>query len=238
MAGGGQGQGGPVYNTGTADVKPRSLMQAISEIEQFFAAEIDSNIPQEALTTVVQFSFAEVGFKSALISVCFAFFESLVNFLALKGVIPIFGSENPTLFDTIFSYVMNLSLPLAFSFLIGIMLFNIYHGNITKRVIKSFISGYIMTTLFFTMVFFFIMHITYYKWLTLEHITGIASVFAAAKFGSVTIFNFLMRVREILIPSCLFATFVCICSCGVIVIFLGLGAIRAKRFETFLKEWK
>jgi len=234
----GQGQGGPVYSAGVSDVKPRSLMQAISEIEQFFAAEIDSNIPHEALTTVVQFSFAEVGFKSALMSTGFAFFESLINFLALKGVIPIFGSENPALFDTIFSYVMNLSLPLAFSFLIGIMLFNVYHGNITKRVIKSFITGYVITTLFFTMFFFFILHITYYKWLTLENITSIANALTTVKIDSVKVFNFLTRVRGALIPSCLFATFVCICSCGVIAIFWGLGAVRAKRFETFLKEWK
>ncbi|HOC45969.1 MAG TPA: hypothetical protein PKM26_05135 [Syntrophorhabdaceae bacterium] len=232
-------KGGGMFSAGLADMKPTSLMHALSEIENFSVAEMDADLPTGFVTTKISMEFTERGFITALVGTTFTYSESIISFLAAKGLIPIFTSTNPGIFESLFSYAMNLALPLSFALMIGLILFRTFRGAATKKLINSFLSGYVSTIIVLAIAYFLLENIVYYKVLTHANI---------AKWTDEgrQIFNnqwsqpyyLLMNIRSVLIPSGMFSLLASIGSAGIIIVLWVIGTIRSNRFSAFLKQWE
>jgi hypothetical protein len=231
----GKGAGYP----GLADMNPTSLIHALSQIEHLSMVEMDNDLPPEYINSLNTLHFTEMGFKAALTSTLFCFSESIVTFMAVKGHIPIFGSTHPSLLEELYSYTMNLALPLSFSLLIGMILFKTFRGAATKKVINSLLTGYVASVAIWSVVFFLLINIIHYKLLTPESIYNMVSTLnETLRKEWVWPYDWLMKMRSVLIPSALFALFSSIASVSVIASLWYIGLRRSEKFKDFLQEWE
>ncbi len=172
-------------------------------------------------------------------STTFTFFESIVSFLAAKGIIPIFGSTDPGLHESLFSYLMNLALPLSFALLIGMIMYRTYRGSATKRLVNSFLAGYVFTLIIFSATWFMVLNLVYYKFLTVPHIESWAASMAHSLNRDFTwAYNFLMNVRGVLIPSAIFSLMASMGGAAIITFMWIGGTVRSNRFKAFVQEWE
>ena len=234
-----QSGGGAGGYPGLANMNPTSLIHALSQIEHLSMVEMDSDLPGEYINSLNTLHFTEMGFKAALTSTFFCFSESIVTFMALKGLIPVFGSNNLSLIEELYIYAMNLALPMSFSLLIGMILFKTFRGSATKKVINSLLTGYVASVVIWSVVFFLLFNIIYFKLLTPESISKITSSLNKAlttdwSWG----YNWLMNIRSVLVPSALFALFSSLVSVSVVAFLWYVGLRRSEKFRRFLKEWE
>ncbi len=162
---------GGVVITSSGDMKPKGLIDAISEIEQFYTTEQSgSEIPERFFTTKNRIEFFEVGFKGAFIS-------GLITALLLPWAIgvfekkvPVFGVVGGSFFDQIFALL------LAFSFTIGYAVFiasvgRYYEGPFTKSMVRCLLSGVVIGALFKMVIAFLFFHFLYFVILTEERLS-------------------------------------------------------------------
>lgn len=231
----GKGAGYP----GLADMRPTSLIHALSQIEHLSMVELDSDLPPEYINSLNTLHFTEMGFKAAMTSTFFCFSESVITFLAVRGYIPIFGSTAPNLIEELYSYTMNLALPISFSLLIGMILFKTFRGAATKKVINSLLTGFVASVIIWSIVLFLAINIVYYKLLTPEKIYNMAyTLNEILKQEWLWPHEWLMRIRSVLLPSALFAAFSSMASVSVIATLWYIGLKKSERFKKFLKEWE
>jgi len=141
--------------------KPKGLLDAISEIQQYYTVEKGgSNIPEDFLTLKGKLSFFMVGFKHGSLSGAVSILLTPVALGVVSKYVPIFGSREPTLFDKFLALTIGLSFNLAYSALISILRkYNV--GSITKTAIRSLLGGIIVAMgvkVVFSWVFFHLMY--------------------------------------------------------------------------------
>ncbi len=166
------GRNGGVVITSSGDMKPKGLIDAISEIEQFYTTEQSgSEIPERFFTTKNKIEFFEVGFKGAFIS-------GLITALLLPWAIgvfekkvPVFGVLGGSWFDQIFAMM------LAFSFTIGYAVFiasigRYYEGAFTKSMVRCLLSGVVIGAVFKMVIAFLFFHFLYFVILTEDRLSS------------------------------------------------------------------
>jgi hypothetical protein len=75
---------------GGRSTRPKDLIQAISEIEQFSVAEMNSEIPEGSLPIKTALSFGDVGVRSGLFSGLMTAVTTPLMMAAGQKLIPIF----------------------------------------------------------------------------------------------------------------------------------------------------
>jgi len=161
-ASGGTSKGDVFLGTTPYPGSPKGLLDAISEIQQYYIVERSGSIiSDDFLTFKGKLGFFEVGFKGALVS---GFISVLLTPFAIGVVqkyIPIFGSYQPTLFDKTFAII------LATSFSVGYALFfsvlgKYYIGGISKTAVKNLMGGLITGAILKMILAFIMFHFIYF----------------------------------------------------------------------------
>jgi len=229
-----------VPGSSPVDVKARSLWHAVTEIEQFSFAELDSNIPSEALTSLNLLSFGVAGMKSSALSVTLSFLTAPFSFCVLDRYLPVFGTTNPSLLDQIFSIMLSITPQIGFALLLSTMLFKVYRGEITKRSINHLVGGYLFGKLLVTLFFLYLFHWFYYRvgdneiyWIAdkLEFLLG----FLGVEFEAV--YRFLLDFRENFISSAWFVGIVSIITFFIVMISYFWGAKRSRNLHKISQMW-
>lgn len=121
--------------------KPKGLLDAISEIQQYYVVERSgSPIPKDFFTISGQLAFFEIGVKGGLISGLITALLSPFAIGVVEQYIPIFGDKNPTSFDMVFAFILSLSYTLGYAVFYG-SLGRYYIGEVSKAAIKNLLKG-------------------------------------------------------------------------------------------------
>lgn len=105
---GGQGQGTIVF--GGQYERPKSFIEAFSELEQLSAVLGENEVPEQFFTLKQKFDFLGVGILDSIKSTVIAGILTPISVGVIKELIPIFGDVEPTAFDKVFSFLLTVSI--------------------------------------------------------------------------------------------------------------------------------
>ena len=99
MAGksGAKSQGASVVPGAPEDASAKSLLHALSEIEQLSLAELRGSLPEEVLPIQPRFTYIDVACKSAAMMTLITFVTAPFSIAVVQKIMPAFGSTNPSL---------------------------------------------------------------------------------------------------------------------------------------------
>lgn len=224
--------------------RPKSLIHAISEIEQFSVAEMHSEIPEGSLPLATALSFYEVGFKHGFISGLITAVMTPFMMLANENLIPVFGEFDKSLFDRLFSIALTITYPIAFALFLYMTLTKSYAGNITRRAINNLVGGVSTGAIAKTILMFFLYHFISIRFLEPDKISALLNKIRTTwlidrlniNYGKV--FDLLMGVREILIPSAYYLLIVNFIFVSIVVYAVIVGRNKTSRIKLFKQEWE
>lgn len=146
--------------------KPKGLVDALSEIQQYYVVERSgSPIPDDFFTLGGKLGFFEVGFRAAFLSGIVSALLMPFAFGVIEKYIPIFGSYDPSLFDRIFALVLSVSFSIAHAVFIAFA-GKYYIGSISKSAIKNLLAGFISGALLKMIIIFILFHTIYFYFLS------------------------------------------------------------------------
>ena len=231
-------------NTSGKTTKPKSLIQAISEIEQFSVAEMNSEIPEGSLPRATALSFMEVGVKSGLLSGLMTAVSTPLMMAAGQKLIPIFGEYEPSLFNQIFSLALTIAFPICFGIFLFMTLTQSYAGNITKRAIDYLAGGVATGAAAKTLLFVILYHYVCFQTLDEDRVIGALNLIQALPLIGLLhldfkmIFDWIMEFKLVLIPSSYFMIFVNGVFVVIVLMALVIGRYKTRVRKEFLKEWE
>ena len=124
--------------------RPRSFIDVVSIVQNYFLAEKDGNdLPENLLTLKGKIVISEVGFKGAFISGLISILLTPFFVGVIERYIPIFGSYEFTLFDQAFAVALTLSFAMGYSLILA-SIGKYYIGRLSKRAINWLMSGFTM----------------------------------------------------------------------------------------------
>ncbi|MEM2991358.1 MAG: hypothetical protein QXQ02_09285 [Halobacteria archaeon] len=220
--------------------KPKGLLDAISEIQQYYVVERSgSTIPDDFLTMKGKIGFFEVGFKGAFISGLVSALLTPIAIGVMEKYLPIFGSTNPSLYDKAFALL------LAVSFSIGYAVFistvgKYYIGGISKAAINNMMAGFIIGALFKLFVAFILFHFIYFVILDPDKLARILLGFKfVLKYNTLnSIYQWLINFRPVFLTSAYLVV-----ATTLLLIIIPVGSIivqsrRTKRIMEMEKTWE
>lgn len=231
-----------ITDESSGPIKAKSLIHAMSEIEQFSVAEMSSEIPGGSLPTATSLSFFEVGVKAGILIGFFTTATSPLMMAASERLVPIFGSFDYSLFDKLFSFTLSISFTICYAFFIFSILSHSYVGNITKKAINSLVSGIIISIMTKSFLILLLFHYISLTLINPESVSNIlidiqnSGFFPYWDFGS--IFSWIMRFKQVLIPSAYFIFVINTIFAFIVFMAVIIGKIRTRRMKEFKERWK
>jgi hypothetical protein len=135
-------KGSVIFSTSSPVSKPAGLIDAISEIQQYYIIEkTGQDIPPEFLTIRGVMTFFTVGFKNGFIEGIILGIFLPIAWGVWEDKIPVFGSLEHDLFTKLFIFMLSFGISLSLMLLFGIILSRYYIGNLTRRAIDSLVWG-------------------------------------------------------------------------------------------------
>jgi hypothetical protein len=230
-----------IVNDDNRNVKPKSLINAISEIEQFSVAEMHSEIPEGSLPIATSLSFFEVGLKSGLLSGIITTVMTPLMMAASERLIPVFGEQELTLFNRLFSIALAVAFPVCYALFIFVILTKSYAGNITKKAINNLVGGISFGTVLKTIVVCLLFHFMYFRFLDPDIVTDvlvkIRNIYDVPQLNYEAIYYWIMGFKKVFIPSAYFIAAVNALFIGIVVSALFIGRYKTRIRNQFLKEW-
>jgi len=167
--------GGDVVMQGSGDkLHPKGLLDAVSEIEYYYAQERRGSVLSEGFfTTKDRVEFFAVGLKTSFVSGLISALFSPVAIGVLEKHIPVFGSTEPTSWDKFFIFMLALGYSIGYAAFITPTTY-CYIGAYTKAMIRSLIGGVVSGAIAKMVVAFILYHFLYMVVLTDSHITWCA----------------------------------------------------------------
>jgi len=168
--GAGRDSGGPVISQHHEAEKPKGLLDAISELEFFYAQEKNGmDLPGGLFTTKDSVMWMELGFRSTFFSgLCMALLTPL-SVGVLEKMIPVFGSTTPSAFDTFYVMLLTLFYLIGYGVFLGIGVRS-FHGEYTHAMVKNLLMGIAAAAALKVFIVFLLFHFIYIKVLTQGHI--------------------------------------------------------------------
>lgn len=229
---------GTVLSPYAQDMKPRGLLHALSEIEQLSVSEKKgSAIPEEAITTANLISFFTVGVKIAIINILITMVLSPVMFAARGGLIPVFGTYNPSGFDVVYIFLLTISFSTGVALFMFAILRKVYMEHTTKRVVGSFISGFVSGTIFGVFISILLVHIVYYSYLTPEGLSHLYWKIPEFIRPGYRTYWWFMRFGEALIPGVYFQGFVNFFSVLIVLSAYFMARMKTARIKRLNEIW-
>lgn len=228
----------------TKTTRSKSLIHAISEIEQFSVAEMNSELPEGSLPIAASLSFFEVGMKSGLLSGFITAIMTPLMMAASENLIPVFGEFEHTFFNRLFSIALTITFPVSYALFIFTSLTKSYAGNITKKAINNLVGGVstgtIVKTCIVILLFHFLCFNTFDADAIVDKLSWIDSIGFISKLNLdyESVFDWIMKFRVLLIPSSYFIAFINTVFVIIVVFAVIIGRYRTKAKKEFLKEWE
>jgi hypothetical protein len=128
--------------------KPKSFIDALSQIQQFYVIEHQAGpLPADFFTLKEKIEFTGVGFKSVIASALVSIFFTPVFIGVIEKHIPIFGSYDPSLADKVFAFILTAVFTLGYSLFLATKTPRYYIPNICRSAINLLLSGMVVAAL-------------------------------------------------------------------------------------------
>ncbi|MGK7345046.1 MAG: hypothetical protein ACNS63_04485 [Candidatus Nitrospinota bacterium M3_3B_026] len=135
------GGGGSVIFAGAPPMRPKGLVEAVSEIEQVAAVERrGGRIDGDYFTLANAITFFEVGFKAAFVSGLVSALFSPLAIAVVERMIPAFGDSEPSAFDQAFAFALAVGFPVGYAFFMA-SLGREYAGPFSRKMIRNLLGG-------------------------------------------------------------------------------------------------
>ncbi|MDZ7344779.1 MAG: hypothetical protein ONA90_09750 [candidate division KSB1 bacterium] len=143
--------GGPIFlETSTPRDRPPSLIEVISQIQQYATAELyGAKIPTESLLLKNQTLLIYTGFKGGAGGMLLGVLLLPISLAVMDTLIPVFGGDLGSMthitryYDKIWNYVMTFFWPLGYWSLFVTQLAPVYYGQTPMLAINWLCSGWI-----------------------------------------------------------------------------------------------
>jgi hypothetical protein len=220
-------------------IRPKSFLDVVSIIENYFLAEKDGNkLPDNLLTFKGKIMVSEVGFKGAAVSAFISIFLAPFFIAVVEKYIPIFGSSEFTLFDQFFALALAVSFSLGYS-LIMASVGKYYIGNLPRKTTNWLMLG-LTTAGILKIVVAFVLYNSIYV-LVLDETRISKFLLSFERFVSYEslnkIYKILMNIKPLLLTS---ANFIILSSLLMITIpwlFIWIASRKTKRAIAREERW-
>jgi len=219
--------------------KPKGLVDALSEIQQYFVVERSgSPIPDDFFTIGGKLAFFEVGFRAAFLSGIVSALLMPFAFGVIERYIPIFGSYNPSLFDRIFAIVLSISFSIAHSVFISLT-GKYYIGSISKSAIKNLLGGFISGALLKLVIAFILFHTIYFYLLSPKFLTrNLLKLSPFVKYETLKrIYLFLIEFKPVFLISSYFLIFTTFLMIFIPMLSILISSRRTKKEIEWEERW-
>jgi hypothetical protein len=157
--------------------RPKSLLDAVKEIQNMAAMELETieGINSMFFSLKDRLDMMIVGLKSSFLS---GLIVALLTPLAIgvgERIIPIFGDQEPTLFDQVYALILALGFTLGYGFFLA-TLKSCYIGNISKSMIRNLLGGVILGAVAKALIAVIIFHFLY-LYFTAERVASLVILF-------------------------------------------------------------
>ena len=200
-------RGGNVVVFGSQYEKPKSIIDAISELEQYSAVLGDEEVPESFFTFKQKWEFFEVGFRDAFISGLVTALFTPIAMGVIQKLIPVFGDYPPTLFDRVFAFMLALGFSIGYALLIASLGKHYYSNRITRIAMKNFLTGLFSGTIFKTVIVFLGFHFIYFFIFTPQNTGRALHKLKISGELYYRVYAWLIEFREVFIPSAYFILF-------------------------------
>ena len=239
----GKGNPGPLFQSSSARPKPKSLLEAISDIEKLSAVErTGMEIPPHFLLLNEKVGYFDVGLKGGWADTVVSAIYIPLSVGVMDRVIPIFGSSDPTLGDQIFALLIGLSYTLGYNILMAFNLGACYFGKVCRNAIWQLYGGFVTGSMMKMFAIFFVFHLLYWR-VTPEMISHVlTSTYVAARpFLTLdqwdAFFFWLVDMRTVLFKSGIFVVVSTLICLAIPCISFVLGSMRATKEQELRKRY-
>jgi hypothetical protein len=157
------GKGGSLLPPMGDRPKPKSLIEAVSDIQMYATQELDGqSVPDNYLLWRELLGFMEVGIKGGLISTLISGLMLPFSIAVVQQLFPIFGTFEPTLFDQLFAVVLGVSFQLGYNMLTAVNLSTCYIGIWCKKAIRAIYGGLLLSKSVVVFGLFILYHWLYF----------------------------------------------------------------------------
>ncbi|MDI3467623.1 MAG: hypothetical protein OJF50_006444 [Nitrospira sp.] len=239
----GKGTAGPLFPSSTPRPKPKSLLEAISDIEKLSAVERTGNpIPEHFLLLNEKIAYFDVGLKGGWADALVTLFLVPLSMGVIDHVVPIFGSSNPSVMDQTFSMLIGVSYMLGYNILMAFNLGRCLFGPVCRHAIWQLYGGFVAGSVLKMLLVFFLYHFLYVKF-TPEFLSHLmTSAYPAARpFVSLdqwdTAFYWLVSMRDSLFKSGVFVVFSTVLCFAIPGVSFVIGSANAQREARLKREY-
>ena len=198
---------GPLSAESTVKTTQRSLITAISEIQELSIVEkMGRTLPTHMMLLDRKFAYSEVGFHAV-------FLDGFCNLLGIPfavaviwGMMPIFGDWEPTWFGVLMALTMGVGYGLHFNWMLGKNLGHCYYGTVCRRSI-DYLHQALWVCQVIKIVLLFIVFHSLRSVITPESTHKAFTVFwpalrpAMSEESAVIVQDWMMNMREVFIVS-------------------------------------
>jgi hypothetical protein len=220
--------------------KPRGLVDALSEIQQYYVVERSgSPIPEDFFTIGGKLAFFEVGFKAAFLSGMVSALLMPFAFGVIERYIPIFGSYEPSLFDRVFALVLAVSFSVAYALFISLVS-GYYIGNLPKLAIRNLLGGFFAGAVLKMIIVFILFHTIYFYLLSPNFlIRNLLKLRPFIKHETLEkIYTFLIEFKSVFLTSSYFVIFTTFLMTGIPLLSIIISSRRTRIEIEREQRWK
>lgn len=242
----GGGKDSSVVSPQVADIRAKSFLHALSEIEQFSAVEYRTDLPEGVIPMQPKFSFFDVAGKTAIITTFYTFIMSPFSFAVTDKILPVFGNLNPSFMDKLFSYLLAAAPTLAMTLLIMFVLTSkVYTGKTTRVIVENFLLSFVGVKLILSFILAMIILMIYNNTLTDQNIINFYAKIINDTYLPVFIkkfsYHFLkwfIDFKEIIPTATKFSVFLHTGTAFVLFLSYQYAKSNSERIKKFRQEWE
>jgi len=142
--------------------RPKSVIEALSELQQYGALLRDEEVPEDFWTLKQSIDFITVGVKESLKAGLFSVLLMPFSLGVIRKMIPIFGAVEPSLFDKVFAMMLSMGYSLGYAFLVLLVSKYYFGGRIVRKAFRDFLSGLYIGKIGVVVVGFIFYHFVYF----------------------------------------------------------------------------
>jgi hypothetical protein len=149
-----------------SEIHPKGFLEAVAYIEQNFANELGGAVIRDSfLTTKQRLEFFEVGFRSSFLSGLIMALLTPVAIGVVERYIPVFGSTEPSVFDTVFAFLLAVGYSFGFAVFLASACTK-FVGYYTRAMIRNLLGGVVAGAALKAILAFIAFHFLYIVVLT------------------------------------------------------------------------
>ncbi len=220
--------------------KPKGLVDALSEIQQYYVVERSgSPIPEDFFTIGGKLAFFEVGFRAAFVSGMVSALLTPFAFGVVERYIPIFGTYEPSLFDRAFALILALSFSVGYAIFIS-MVGGYYIGNLPRLAIRNLLAGFFTGAVLKMVIVFILFHTVYFYFLDGKFLSrNLLKLHPFIKYQSLEkIYNFLMEFKPVFLTSSYFVIVTTVLMIGIPLVTILVVSRRTRRLIKQEQRWQ